>query len=196
MGSDLPVNRIMHDISTKPRSINNPDKQNNTYFLSKDVDGSYPADFRCLNKRQHFQHLKQLNEGRKTSINNYNDSYVTNKATIHLGHAIASQLNLTPQEEKLAVRYLVRLDREKLGLSSELVAYAVCAYVIEQDERDQRRTHPNVPKEDRDGLFEQIASGLGLNHNNIVKTYGKISHQLSERVTPIREEFENDNYIE
>ena len=196
MGSDLPVNRIMHDISTKPRSINNPDRQNNTHFLSKDVDGSYPADFRYLSKRQHFLHLKQLNEGRKTGINNYCDSYITREITIHLAEAIASQLNLTPSEKELAVRYLVTLDREKLGLSSELVAYAVCAYVIEQSDRDKRRTHPNVPEEDRDDLSDEVASELGLNHSDIVKTYGKVSHRLSGRVDPIREEFANTNYTD
>lgn len=176
-------------------SFEHPNKRNATYFLSDDVSGSYSADFRYLNKSRHFQQLKEINEGRCLGLNRENDHYHTRELSRWHIEALSSQLGLTIREKIQARRYFMSLDREELGLESNLVAHSVCAYVVEQNEKnDVRRSHPNVPDGKRDHLFQEMEENLELNHRDIVKTYGKLQNQLQDTTPPVREDFdENDD---
>ncbi|MGQ3327632.1 hypothetical protein [Halorubrum sp. FL23] len=179
-------------------SYENPNTRNATYFLADDVDGSFLADFRYLEKPKHFGHLKKINNGFCLGLNRYNDKYVTREMARDHIEALSSQLDLTIRERTQARRYFLSLDREKLGLESSLVAYSVCCYVVEQNERNkQRRCHPNVPDEDRDNQFKQMEKSLNLGPRSVVKTYGKIQNRLELTIPPVREDFDSsDSYGE
>jgi len=102
---------------------------------------------------------------------------------------LSSQLGLTTEERSQSRHHFVTLDREDLGLSSDLVAYCVCAYVVEQNERnEERRCHPNVPEKTKDDLFQQIAESLDLSQREIVKTYGKIQNRIDDTTSPVPED--------
>lgn len=175
-------------------SFEHPNTRNATYFLSDDVNGAYPADFRKLDKSLHFEHLKKINEGRCLGLNRYNDPYITREWSRHHIEALSSQLEMTVREKIQARRYFMSLDREELGLESNLVAHSVCAYVIEQNEKnDARRSHPNVPDEKRDNLFQDMEENLELNHRATVKTYGKLQNLLQNTTPPIREDFDEED---
>lgn len=171
-----------------------PNTRNATYFLSDDVSGFYPADFRYLDKSRHFGQLKDINEGRCLALNRYNDPYITREWSRHHIEALSSQLEMTTRERIQARRYFMTLDREKLGLESNLVAISVCAYVVEQNEKnDTRRSHPNVPDRKRDTLFQELEENLELNPRAVVKTYGKLQNRLQDTTSPIREDFDEED---
>lgn len=179
--------------SNRISSFDTPDTNNATYFLSEDVSGYYPADFLRLSKSAHFAYLKEINEGLRL-LGRYDDPYITREAARDLIEALSSQLELTAREKSQARRNFLSLDREKLGISLNLVAYAVCAFAVEQNNRNvTRRCHPNIPEDDRDDQFNQMAESLGLTQHNIVKTYGKIQHRLDEVAPAIREDFDNSD---
>lgn len=182
------------------RDINNPDTNFSTYFNAADIDSSayFRADFRYLNKEKHYQHLKDLNAGRAIGLGRYNDRCVTYEQACDLIEALSAQLGLTSRERYLARCHFVSLDREKLGLELELVAYCMCAYVIEQNERnDTRRGHPNVPDDKHDGRFQEIADSLDLRQRDLVKTYGKIQHRAGRAVPPVQHDRRDpDHYPE
>lgn len=180
--------------------INNPDTNYATYFNADDIDSSayFRADFRFLRKEKHYQHLKDLNAGRAIGLNRYNDRCVTYEQACDLIEALSAQLGLTNREQYRARCHFVSLDREKLGLELELVAYCVCAYVIEQNERnDTRRGHPNVPDDRHDDRLQEIADSLNLRQRDLVKTYGKIQHRTGGAVPPVQHDRRDpDHYPE
>lgn len=179
--------------SNRVSSFDTPDTNNATYFLSDDVHGFYPADFRLLKKSAHFAYLREVNEGLRL-LNRYSDPYITREAARDLIEALSSQLELTAREKAQARRNFLSLDREKLGLSLDLVAYCVCAFAVEKNEKNvTRRCHPNIPEDDRDDQFNQVAKSLGLTDRNVVKTYGKIQHRLDKVAPAIREDFDNSD---
>jgi hypothetical protein len=174
-----------------PRSINNPDTNHATFFKANDIQSSesFLADFRYLNKRKHYHHLKQLNAGFAVSLGRYNDRLVTYDMAVDVVDNLSSQLGLTKKERSQSRHQFVTLDREELGLRSDLVAYCVCAYVVEQNERnEERRCHPNVPENTKDDLFQQIAESLDLSQRGIVKTYGKIQNRVDDTTSPVPED--------
>jgi hypothetical protein len=172
----------------RTRSVNNPDTNPATSLLAEDADGYFEADFRYLNKKKHYQHLKELNAGRNISLNWYNERVFTFEMACDKIDTLSAQLDLTSKERGLAKRHYISLDREKLGLESTLVAYCVCAYVIENnDKNEHRRYHPNLSDEKKDELFGQIAESLDLCQKDIVKTYGKIQNWVDETPPPVPE---------
>lgn len=180
-----------------PRSINNPDTDHATFFKAEDVDSSarFPADFWKPNKQNYYQHLKQLNAGFAVSLGRYNDQLVTYDMAVDTVDNLSSQLGLTAKERSRSRHHFVTLDRESLGLSSDVVAYCVCAYVVEQNERNEtRRCHPNVSDEKTDSLFQEIAESLNLTQREIVKTYGKVQHRIDDTVSPVPEDRHDPNH--
>ena len=164
------------------RALDQPDTNNATYFDAEDVPaGTYwSADFLYLKKRTHYQYLDDMNSGKRNGPKYRNDPYYTRETARHLVESVACQLDLTERQTGRARRYFLGLDRERLGLPSELVVYCLCAYVLEQDERNRyRRCHPNVPAEQIDPVFRRVAESLGLRQRDIQKTYGKLQHRLT-----------------
>jgi len=169
------------------RSPNNPDTNFATHLLAKDAEpGFFESDFRYLNKRKHYQYLKELNSGKNISLKWYNDRVFTYEIASDFIDALSAHLELTPQERDNARSYFINLDREKLGLESHLVAYCVCAYVVHENDNDERACHPNVPDDKKDELFRQMVESLDLNQKAVVKTYCKIENRVPE--TPPFEE--------
>lgn len=169
-------------------ALDKPDTENATYFLADENvdDGDYwLADFLYLKKQTHYAYLKEINEGRKNGPRWHNDPLITYESARDLIGTLSGHLDMTTTQRHRARRYFVALDRERLGLSLELVAYCLCAYTVEQDEQNRhRRCHPNVLKEERDEQFQWVANSLGLAERDIQKTYGKLQHRLKDAPLP------------
>lgn len=195
-GVGLVTHRNKRNMTTRnnqnlPRSINHPDSDPATFFKATDVDSSarYPADFRFLNKQEHYLRLKWLNAGFAIGLNRYHDQLVTYEMAVDLIDNLSSQLGLTTKERSQSRHHFVTLDREGLGLSSDLVAYCVCAYVVEENQRNEERScHPNITDEKKDTLFQQISESLNLTQREIVKTYGKVQNRIGDTVSPVPED--------
>ena len=180
-----------------PRDPDNPDTNNATYIDSSDAgDGSFEADHWLLDKQEHYKHLNELNSGWNTGLNWYNNRLNTYQMAKDAINAISGQLDLTDKERSRARDHYVNLDREKLGLKAQLVAYCVCAYVVENNDRNQnRRCHPNVPDEATDDLFQEVADSIGFRKKSITKTYGKIASRVPEVSPTVQEEYISDSHI-
>lgn len=176
-------------------SYKNPNTRNATYFLSEDVEGFFPADFRKLKKAEHYAHLKKLNEGFCLGLNRYNDQYTTREMAGDTIEALGSQLDLTNREQLRTRRYFMSIRHDNWGIDYYLLIYSICCYVVENnDKNNQRRSHPNVPDEDRDNRFQHIEDSLGLDYRDVVKTYGKVQSDFNSPIPPAREEFERDGH--
>jgi len=175
-----------HEGST---NISTPNANNATYFLPEEYSGRdywmSNSDFFHNNKEQYFRHLKETNEGRKNGEVWHNSRYLTSEDNKHLINTFTSQLELTEQQSERADSYFHVFNLQRWGVRKQLVAYALCAYVVKSDDRNGvRRTHPNVPESDRDTLFVQMADSLDITHRQFVKTYGKVQSKVSEYERP------------
>lgn len=158
--------------------------------------GSFKSDYRYLNKQKYYGYLNELNSGWNIGLNWYNNRLNTYQMANDAINAISGQLDLTPRERSRARGYYVNLDREKLGLDAYLVAYCVCAYVVENnDKNEHRRCHPNMPDEATDDLFQQVADSIGLRQKSIVKTYGKVASRVPEAAPVVRDEDNVDSHL-
>jgi hypothetical protein len=172
-------------------TISTPDANNATHFLAEEYTGRRywisNSDFFHNDKREYFKHLKEINEGRKNGENWYNDKYLTAQDNAHLIEIFSSQLSLTESQSERAESYFGAFDLQQWGIKKVIVAYALCAYIVKSDERNEvRRTHPNVPESDRDALFTQMADSLDITHREFVTTYGKVRSRVSGNSRPPR----------
>lgn len=168
-------------------SIDKPDTNFATYIEHDEIgeDEKWMADFLYLKKQDYYKHLNDINAGRKNGPTWYNDPFLTYENARDFINIISGGLDMTSVQRHRSRRYFISLDRERLGLRYEVVAYCVCAYIVEQDEQNQyRRCHPNVPNEKTDKLFQQTAESLELTSREIHKTYGKLQHILKARPLP------------
>lgn len=87
----------------------------------------------------------------------------------------SSQLGLTRREWGPARGLFHRLPLNKFGTLKEDVAIATCFYVIEKDERDRRRGHPNALDEDQ---VRDIENRFYLSLKSLRKAYGRVESLL------------------
>jgi hypothetical protein len=96
-----------------------------------------------------------------------------------------TNLELTAAQTSDAASFFSVFDLQEWGIRKEVVAYALCAYVVKNDERNEyRRTHPNVPEGDRDTLFVDMGNSLEITASTFVKTYEKVRSKVSQYSVP------------
>lgn len=159
----------------------NFDNRTNIKYQAIDEDAYWPADFLYLQQKKHYEYLNELNAGRKNGPKWTNDDYFTYYAARDLINIISGQLELTPPQRDRAENRFLGLNRGELGHRLDVIAYCLCAYIVETDgNTTKRRCHPNVAEEKKDEVFRRIAEALGLNDEQISKVYGKLRHQLDD----------------
>lgn len=171
-----------------------PDPNNETIIVYREIspDEYWPADFLYSQKRKYYKYLDEMNQGRKNGPKRYHYSYATYEAAEDLINILASQLGLTTRQQGHARDAFLDLDRGKMGQDLVLVAYSVCSYIVEDDDRNtERRCHPDVKEEDQDEVFKKVRDSLGLDKRAITKMYGKIEHRISTPYSPHEENNEN-----
>jgi hypothetical protein len=161
-------------------ALSDPDTDNHTYIDHTDVPDSehWEADYRYRHKPTHYQHLDGLNSGRIIGGNWHNQRVITDEIAEHEINALTQQLDLPESQQRWAESLYMDLDRQRVGMSSQTIAFCLCALVVEQDSMTERRTHPNVPEEKFDDTFQRIAEGLDIDGDQIATTYGKLEALL------------------
>jgi hypothetical protein len=178
------------DDRTSSSKISTPDANNATYFLPGDCSWNPPywqskSDFRKNNKRSFFKHLKEVNEGKKNGEKWQNTKLHTSTDNRHLIETITTHLELTANQRSNAESLFHAFNLRKWGIRKAVVAYALCAYVVKNDERNEyRRTHPHAPESDKDRLFVEMADSLGITDRAFLKTYGKVESKVREYSVP------------
>lgn len=159
--------------------LETPDADNATDIEHTSISGSvyWGADYLYLHKRTYYQYLRGLNSGLRLGPSRYNSKKIVHDAAIDLVDAVSSQLDLTAAQRAKARGRFSKVDRKRLGQRLELVAFSLCALVVEQDPRNtQRRCHPNIQKSKFDDNFESVAQSIGVNETQFKKMYGKLEH--------------------
>lgn len=140
------------------------------------------SNHRLTNKRDHYNYLNEIDQGRKNGPNWDNSrllTYEENKAVIK---AIAAQLELSTPQREVAVGEFMNLDLQKIGESKDWVALAVCAYVVKSDDRNrERKTHPACSKSEQDTLFVDMVEAVGLTDSRYHSMYGKVASKLPDK---------------
>jgi len=140
--------------------------------------GSYwPADFKYLKKGKYYQHLDEIDAGKKNG-KWYNSNYFRKQAKRHLFEAISSQLDLTEAQYSKAFSIFMKGDLSEWGIKMEIVAWSLCAYLVHSDESDIRKCHP-LSESESEKRFDEVANSLDISSSQQLSTYGKIQARLS-----------------
>lgn len=116
----------------------------NDNWSKKKANEFWRADHLYQRKGTYYKHLDEINEGLKNGPNWYNQAYINKWTNRDLIKHLCGNLELLPREESRATKYFLGQDLRKWGVRKELVAWAVCAYIVHSDERDIRRSYPKA----------------------------------------------------
>ena len=142
----------------------------------------WKADFLYLKLTNYYQHLDQIDAGLKNGPTWWNQAYFTQWSNRDLITNLSSQLELLPRQQERAIRYFLGEDLRTWGIQKELVAWAICAYLVHSDERDKRKAHPLSTSENRIEQFWDVAYSLDFTRAERVSTYHKVQSKMeSER---------------
>lgn len=126
-----------------------------------------------LNKRAYWRHLSKIDQGIKKGRSWFDGSLISHFHNRDLIRLFTDVLELKPIQATRAEDYFLAQDLRRWGIRKELVAWAICAYVVHSDDHDERKCHPEVTK-GNDELFLELAFDLDLTHRERRKTYGKV----------------------
>jgi hypothetical protein len=140
-------------------------------------------DYLYLRKGKHYKHLDQINQGLKNGPSWYNQRYINACANRNLTECISDFLELLPRQAQRATNYVLGQNLREWGVEKELVIWAVCAYVLHTDDRDQRRSYPTATKptkgpEDRALQFWDFAYNYDFTVKQRLSTYHKVSKDM------------------
>jgi len=176
-------------------TLNAPDTNNATWFDYNEATDGYwdsQSDWYRTTKYTYWQHLAEINRGRKRGVSYWNDPYHTYQANRDLIDAVGSQLNLLSRQHHVAKARFAQLNLNEWGLRADLVACCLCARIVHEDDSDKRRTHPNVPAdhEDKPIEFVEIAERFGVHEKEVVSMYGKLDTYFRDNNQPNSRKFD------
>lgn len=162
--------------------LEQPDTSNATYIDWKNISKSdeYDPDETWQDERyprryaDFHQSLDGYNNGWKNGYW-WNKEYYAWLENDRVIATISGQLELTRRERAKAKGLFHKIPLHKMGRHKEEVAVALCLYVIEQDEKDRRRGHPNCLAW---WQYRLIESHFGISERMFRKRYGKIEHRV------------------
>ena len=137
------------------------------------------ADSLYLKYEKHYQHLDQTDAGLKNGPTWWNQAYLNAWSNRDLIEIMSDNLELLPRQAKRAERYFLFQNLSKWGIRKELVAWAVCAYILHSDERDYRRSHPQTTTGEIAYQFWDVADALNFSPSERMSTYGKVETDMT-----------------
>jgi hypothetical protein len=135
------------------------------------------TDWYTTKKYETYKRLSTLNEGQLVVPGRWNGPYNTQVLNRETVKSIATQLGLTASQQRKATAYYLAFDLERWGIRADVVAFALCQYLVHSDPSDKRECHPksdSVPDE-----FEDVQDSITIPERMLSKTYGKIQHKLN-----------------
>lgn len=136
------------------------------------------TDWHTTKKRETYKRFSELNDGKLVVSGRYNDSFITysqNKDTIE---SIGSQVELTQDQHRQALRYFSAFDLEQWGINAEYVAFTLCMYLVHTDEGDVRECHPMNDSEAIPDEFLRVRDSLQITSSSLCSTFGKVQTMI------------------
>jgi len=137
----------------------------------------WPADFIPSKKVKYFQHLNEIDAGKKNG-SWYNGKYLREQAKSDLFDTISFQLELTKAQHSKGLSIFKSENLSEWGIRMEIVAWSLCAYLVHSDENDIRNCHP-LCESDSEKRFRQVANSLHISDDQKLSTYCKIQSELN-----------------
>lgn len=134
------------------------------------LDDRYPRRY-----RDYYQDKDLTNNGYKNGKWR-NSDYLRWLESDRLIRISSGQLPLTQRERARAKGLFHRLSGKWFGTYKETYAVVTCLYVLETEDADERRGHPNVPDEKKppELRLETITRRFGISEKWIRKAYARI----------------------
>jgi hypothetical protein len=132
-----------------------------------------PNSHLYTNKKKMYIYLDRMNSGLQNGPKWQNKRYETYTQACSLMRRVADRVEMSEPLLNKAISMFAGLDRSKIGRSLDLVALAVCGYVLHEEGR--RRCHPNVNAEDRDEAHLAACAAYGWSVDEVDKMYYKIA---------------------
>lgn len=149
------------------------------------------ADSLYLKYEKHWQHLDQVDAGLKNGPTWWNQAYLNEWSNKDLIDNMAGNLELLPHQQSRARGYFMSQNLSIWGIQKELVAWAICAYIVHSDERDDRRCHPLITNGEKADQFWEVAYTFDFSERERISTYNKVKSDL-ERSGPSKRGKETD----
>lgn len=183
------------------RSLERPDTNNatiigwyeRTYYYDPDQrweDDRYPRRY-----GDYYKDKDLTNNGYKHG-DYWNKAFFRWLENDQLIRICSGQLPLTQRERARAKGLFHRLRGNQFGTHKESYAVATCLYVIETEDGDDRRAHPNVPdkKKSTQLTLENVSQRFNVSEKWIRKAYARVERWVRLGELDQRETF--DKYRE
>ncbi|MHB9285832.1 hypothetical protein ACKVMT_02185 [Halobacteriales archaeon Cl-PHB] len=179
-------------------SLNAPDTNNATWFDPKEETEGYwnsRTDWYKTTKAAYYNHLAEINRGRKLRGSHWYDPYHTYQANRDLIEGLGNHFDLLPRQIQSAKAWIAHLDLDDFGMRAELVACCLCARIVHEDPDDERRPHPNVSADDdrKPKAFTEMPDRFGFRESEVESMYGKLDWQLGHHGSPDSCQFDYRN---
>lgn len=157
------------------------DTNSASWFDFREIDATEDfdseSDWRKTHKRTYYQHLDHQNRGYANGVRR-NKPFYTYQSNLHLSEALSSTLGLRPTQASKAKLWFRRLDFQKLGHPSEVSGFCICAWIVHETERDQRKCHPQSIEEWPAEFTDRYGSWSSNYQNRVPNAYGQVDHRI------------------
>ncbi|MFA1612017.1 hypothetical protein [Halobellus rubicundus] len=162
--------------------LENADTNYATWFDPRDVEQTEEfesdSDWRRTRKRLYWKHQDAQHRGYQNGKKRGNKRFQTYQSNQHLSRAFSNVLELTESEKIEAERWFRWLNFDKIGQDLRVVGFAVCMYIVECDERDERRGDPNSKHEWPPEFLRYYETLPAELKRRFPKVYGKVSYRI------------------
>lgn len=137
------------------------------------------SNCRRPNKHDYYKHLDQLNQGWREGEKWTDSVPMTKKSNDWIINSVACQVNLTKSERTRAVKAFMGINLGEMGVLKEQVAVALCAYMVEKDQHDQRRGHPQAARAKEGGFpdFSELAEMFNVDQKQTARIYYRLEQR-------------------
>lgn len=167
------------------RSLEQPDTNNATIIGWYERTDQYEPNDTWLDDRYprryaDYYHDKDLTNNGYKNGSWWNSAFYDWLENDRLVRTCSGQLSLTRRERARAKSLFHRLHGEKFGTYKETYAVATCLYVIETEDIDVRRGHPNVPDEKKPAelRLKNVSERFGISEGWLRKAYARVARWI------------------
>lgn len=188
------------------RSLEQADTNNATIIGWYERTDHYDPDQTWLDDRYPRRYADYYNDKDLTN-NGYkngnwrNSSFYSWFENDRMIRTCSNQLPLTRRERARTKGLFHRLRGDKFGTYKETYAVATCLYVIETEDVDVRRGHPNVPDEKKPAelRLKNVSERFGISEGWLRKAYARVERwvRLGELgSTPVFDKYDEELPLE
>jgi hypothetical protein len=152
----------MDSITEKePSEVVTPDTENATFFNPNES-----------NNPEHYKLLRFYNRGTWKDRREENKEVRHRQDNFAILDALSGQLSLTDYQKSEARRIFSEMDLQIMGHETRLIAFCLCAILVNEDVPDGNRYYPTA--KDTDDEFSSMQDNLGFSDRIVQSVMAKL----------------------